>query len=153
MLIILEMLNEEEKFALEVQRRELSGVCARDQSMKKMLYDEEHQRLLEYRYEARAERVWRQQQNIDLETEINKEKMKKEIGTEKFKTLVGPDPYEREMMVMAMIKAHYHLSATRFVEMVWLGLHADLKRLSENSNLFDDMIAEAHRSKILPVQA
>ncbi|KAF2669957.1 hypothetical protein BT63DRAFT_226521 [Microthyrium microscopicum] len=78
------------------------------------------------RYEQRARQLY-QAEHPDWDTEFGlDDKQRKEIESEKFRVKIGADPYDREIEVMAKVKAYYSIAATRFVENVILMVEADL---------------------------
>lgn len=116
------MCTELEK-ALELARREIRSppVVADNERFEKLCEDEE-KLLIGHRRRARGKKYYEMTNGaVDNDT-----KLKKFIDSDKFSETVGPDPYLREVRIMAKMRAYYRIVATRFVEYVIVNIEAGL---------------------------
>lgn len=88
------------------------------------------------RFEARAELHFNKQQVL-ANKEIGKtERSKKIQNDQSLKDTLGPDPFRREVEMMAKIKGYYNVASMRFIDHICQSLQAEL---------FKDIGANLHR--------
>jgi hypothetical protein len=138
----LDFVLEQSHFAQKLYRRELHSVCVEDQEVWELTVKEKLKVLEAARYKYRAEKPYRELIKEPV-APLDLDKMLEKINADKFRERVGPDPYDREVKIMAEVRANYHHAASRFIEIIRMGVDAEVVELSQADvhDMFRNLLA------------
>lgn len=109
------------------------------------------------RYEARAN-AWVDEQDVRTGKGTSLQDRHRKIATEQVRKEIGPDPYQREVEVMAKVRGYYNVASNGFVDHICKSLQAELFEsfrtdirggLMEGLSVVDDADAHANCVRLL----
>jgi hypothetical protein len=142
---IVTIINAETHKALEAAEREEVRPIVLNQKHFDAEKDSELEILRGVRYTKRAELLYRRLHGEGPESELERHKWeearKNSIAKDKFKAEVGDDPYDREVEVVAKIKAYYRIASTRMVENIYMIIeYGILRKLGQLSTEIEESL-------------
>jgi hypothetical protein len=104
-------------------------------------YEEEELEVFQAaRFKARTDAFFNQQDHVTRkETSSEERARKRRADMDGLKTKIGPDPYDREVKVMAKIRAYYQIASIRFVDHIRQSVEAELFDKFRNG-LYEDLV-------------
>jgi hypothetical protein len=129
----------QDNVAMRALRLEQRKPITEDEMTMKRYEEEELAKFQEARLKARIE-VYFDEQGRITEKEISSEERarKRRNELDVLKTKIGPDPFDREVKVMAKIRAYYRIASARFVDHIRQSVEAELF-VKFRDGLYDDL--------------